>query len=99
MTVASLPLRRKQARPYQVISIGVAHPSSASSSAGDSTSPGARPMTPGLEGGRVEAEIQADLHLVARRLSSRSKPRACHTLRNLNLLDLDRWHGRMRRCP
>src|SRR5918995_4184794 len=86
MTVASLPFSRKQARPYQVISIG--QPMVAPRRRrrpGDSTSPGARPMTPGLEGGRVEAETRVDLHLARRRLESPSKPRACRTLRNLNL--------------
>jgi hypothetical protein len=41
------------------------HRISAGSSAGGSTSPGARPMTPGLEGGRVEVETRLDLHLAA----------------------------------
>ena len=81
MTVASWPLRRKQARPYQVISIGAAD----GSRSPDSTSPGARPMTPGLEGGRVEAETRGDLHLAPPKATEPSKPRACRTLRNLNV--------------
>src|SRR5688572_32336564 len=86
MTVASLPFSRKQARPYQVISIGAGMvPRGGRYRPGDSTSAGARPMTPGLEGGRVEVETRVDLHLARRRLESPSKPPACRTLRNLNL--------------
>src|SRR5918995_3772791 len=64
---------------------GDLHRSTDGSGFGDSTSPGARPMTPGLEGGRVEVETRVDLHLARRRLESPSKPQACRTLRNLNL--------------
>ena len=80
--------------------------------AGDSTSPGARPMTPGLEGGRVEAETRVDLYLARQSLRAPSKPRACRTLRNLNLhraaqeamaecADVSCWapRHRARRCP
>jgi hypothetical protein len=57
--VVSRPLSLKQARPYQVISMGPRMVADA----GDSTSAGARPMTPALEGGRVEVETRLDLQL------------------------------------